>query len=94
MTVRWTRQALRDLDQLRDYTFRYSRRGAEKLVAKIDRSLQLLASHPEMGRLGRIEGTRELIVPRTPYIVVYQLAADQIRLLAIIHSARRWPTEL
>jgi len=50
-----------------------------------------LADQPRMGRPGRISGTRELVVPRTPYIVIYQIEADIVRILHVLHSAQRWP---
>jgi len=34
-----------------------------------------LAKNPNVGRLGRVSGTRELVVSRTPYIVVYRVGA-------------------
>lgn len=47
-----------------------------------------------VGRQGRVEGTRELIVPNTPYIVAYRIFENQIRILAVIHTARHWPRRL
>ena len=43
------------------------------------------------GWIRRVEGTRELVVPRTPYIVAYTVIGDEVMILSIIHSARRWP---
>jgi plasmid stabilization system protein ParE len=44
-----------------------------------------------LGRPGRVEGTRELVVPRTPYIIPYTVIGDRVMILSIIHSARQWP---
>jgi len=49
---------------------------------------------PGLGRPGRVEGTRELVVPRTPYIVAYTVIDDQVMILSVIHSSRRWPDRL
>lgn len=49
-----------------------------------------LAYHPEIGRLGRVSGTRELVVAGTPYIFVYRVKAT-IEILTILHTARKWP---
>ena len=45
-----------------------------------------------MGRLGRVPGTRELVTPRTPFIVPYKLEGEVIQVLRVFHGARRWPT--
>lgn len=55
-----------------------------------DQTKALLVKNPNVGRLGRVSGTRELVVSRTPYIVVYRVGA-RVEILAIIHGARDWP---
>ncbi|TIP23943.1 MAG: type II toxin-antitoxin system RelE/ParE family toxin [Mesorhizobium sp.] len=59
----------------------------------------VLATHrliefPESGRPGRIAGTREFVVARTPYIAAYAVMADAVRILRILHGAQRWPDEI
>jgi plasmid stabilization system protein ParE len=44
-----------------------------------------------MGRPGRVPGSRELVIPRTPSIVPYRLVGNPIQVLWVFHSARRWP---
>ena len=50
-----------------------------------------LANYPRMGRPGRVRGTRELVVPRTPYIVIYEIKGDVVRFIRVLHSAQNWP---
>jgi len=86
MIVRWTPGALRDLECLHGYV------AEDNLPATVERILsgiEALSRHPDMGRKGRVPDTRELII--SPYIVVYRTKATTLELLAIIHSARRWP---
>ena len=47
---------------------------------------------PELGRSGRWPRTRELVVP--PYVVVYQQDEAAVDILAVHHSARRWPDDM
>jgi toxin ParE1/3/4 len=43
-------------------------------------------NHPRMGRLGRLSGTRELVISKTPYVVPYRVQGETIELLRVIHS--------
>jgi toxin ParE1/3/4 len=47
---------------------------------------------PESGRLGRVPGTRELVVTGSPYFLPYRIVGDTIQILRVMHGARRWPT--
>ena len=67
---------------------------ASTVLAEIRRQIEQLRRHPLMGRSGRVEGTRELVVSRYPYVVAYQLAEDTVDILAVIHCARLWPEVL
>ena len=51
----------------------------------------MLAEHPGIGRTGRVDGTRELVIPRLPYILPYQTKDRVIRILAVMHTSRKWP---
>jgi plasmid stabilization system protein ParE len=55
---------------------------------------QLLPDNPRMGRPGRVSGTRELVIPKTSFIVPYRLQRNVIQLLHVCHEARRWPESL
>ena len=68
--------------------------AAEKQLKLITRAVEQLANFPEMGRPGRVGGTRELVIQGTPYIVAYRLKGTTVRILALLHGARRWPTQL
>jgi addiction module RelE/StbE family toxin len=91
MRIVWRRRALRDLDALFDYVVAHHRGAALRLMGLIRRRVGQLADHPELGRQGRVPGTRELVVGGTKYIVAYRVGDTEISILAIIHTARRWP---
>jgi plasmid stabilization system protein ParE len=56
--------------------------------------LAVSSTFRESGRPGRIAGTRELVVPRTPYIAAYVMTADTVRILRVLHGAQMWPDEI
>ncbi len=43
-----------------------------------------------MGRLGRVSGTRELVIPETPFILPYRIQDNRIEILAVLHGAQQW----
>ena len=58
------------------------------------RQVGRLAEHPRIGRPGRVEGTRELVVSGTPYIVAYRVAGEDVTILRVLHGAQQWPKQL
>ena len=64
--------------------------AAERILAAVD----LLQTQPQMGRPGRVLGTRELVVPQTPYIIPYRVRRERLELMAVFHGRRKWPTKM
>jgi toxin ParE1/3/4 len=93
MKVVWTRLALVDLDSAYDYAAEERPAAAIRAVERIEKAVAALCRHPEIGRPGRVDGTRELVVTGTPFIVPYRIKAKRIEVLAVLHGARRWPDE-
>jgi toxin ParE1/3/4 len=88
----WSPEAIGDLAALRAYIEQDDPAAARRVALQIIRNVEtLLPNNPEMGRPGRVPGTRELVIPRTPFIVPYRLVGNTIQILRIFHGARRWP---
>lgn len=94
MKIRLTRRASNHLLAAYDYIRTGSPSAAGTQIKRIFDALDRLAEYPASGRKGRIEGTRELVVPRTPFIVAYAIVEDEILVLAVLHAAQRWPKSL
>ncbi len=92
MIILWLTSAQRDLEALTDYISEDNPSSALDVFNTIKKSIEKLKAYPFVGREGRVEMTRELIVPRLPYIVVYSVTKD-IRILAVLHASRKWPSE-
>jgi toxin ParE1/3/4 len=92
--IRWLRQALVNLEAEAEYISRDSRAAAQRVVTVIEDSVELLARHPGLGRPGRVEGTRELVIPGTPYIIPYRVREERVEVLRVFHAARKWPSKL
>ena len=94
MKISFTPTAIADLAAIDAYLSPRNPLAAAAAIARIDTSISFLRDHPGMGRIGRVEGTRELVVPDTNYIVIYTAAgADQIHVLTIVHGREKFPPE-
>ena len=91
MRVRWTRRALREQDEAFEWIVAEHRAAAAEVIDRIRAASRLLGEQPRIGRPGRVPGTRELVVNRTPYVLVYRVAAETVDILAVMHQARNWP---
>jgi toxin ParE1/3/4 len=92
MTIRWARDATRQLAAAHAYVAADNRRAADRLLLQITDAVKLLSTHPNAGREGRVKNTRELVIVNTPYIVAYRIKNHEgIQILAVLHGKLRWP---
>jgi len=91
--IRWTRLARADIDAAYEYVAADSEQAAVRLLETIEKAATMLARHPTAGRLGRVPGTRELVVAGTPWILPYRARRGSVDILAVIHGARKWPDQ-
>jgi toxin ParE1/3/4 len=89
--VAWLATARRSRASQIAYIAERNPQAALDMANAIRVSTDQLTNHPRIGRPGRVSGTRELVVPRTPYIVVYDIEGDTVRIIRVLHSAQRWP---
>ena len=59
----------------------------------IEAAVSRLADFPESARPGRVPGTRELVVPATPFVVVYRIEVAGVLILRVLHGAQKWPPD-
>lgn len=60
----------------------------------IQEKIQSLSRFPEYSRQGQLGTTRELIISKTPYIVVYLVLEGIVRILRVLHGAQLWPDDI
>jgi toxin ParE1/3/4 len=90
MRVVWTPEAEADRELIWEYIASDSSSAAARMDELFDSAAQRLADFPELRRLGRIAGTRELI-PHENYRLVYEISGDLVWILALVHTSRMWP---
>lgn len=91
MRLRWTTDAADDLSQIVERIRAEAPEAALHVARTIYNEIAELPKFPRRGRIGRIPNTRELVFPRWPYIVVYEVADDQVIVLRVRHASRVWP---
>ena len=94
MRIEWLNKARMDAMDIVDYIDIDNPAAAFAVYEEIHHQIAMLGDNPKMGRLGRVVGTRELIINRTPYIAAYLVAKDAVIILRIIHGAQHWPKKL
>ena len=91
MMVQWLLEASQQrYDQL-DYIAQENPIAAIQLDEEIETQTESLAQHPRIGREGRVTGTLELVIARTPFLAVFRVAAGQIQVLNLLHQSQQWP---
>jgi len=92
MKLLWTPAAQRDRDEIYDYIDARDPAAAIALDERFVDKASRLVNMPNMGRAGRVPGTRELVAHRN-YVLIYDVTGDQVRVLRVMHAARQWPPE-
>jgi len=91
MEIRWSPQAAEDLERIAQRIHKDNPAAAREVAGTLYKGITELKTFPNRGRAGRIEGTRELVFPSLPYIVVYRLKDQAVEIARIYHAAQDWP---
>lgn len=94
MRIVWTKRYLNELAAISDYIAQHNPAAASRVLHAIHTTTcKLLSANLFIGRRGEISGTRELVIPGTPYIVAYRVTDAEVQILFVQHGARQWPDE-
>jgi toxin ParE1/3/4 len=92
MRVEWSQPAVADLQRISEYIEQdRSLETANRVSRVIYDAVQSLRTMPYRGRPGRVDNTRELLVQRFPYVIVYEVFDERVLILNIVHGAQKWP---
>ncbi len=94
MIINWLPEASRNRFEQLDYIAQDNPLAAADQDDKIERQVNMLYEYPKLGRPGRVKGTRELVISRTPFVLVYRLkSAQRIEVLTLLHESQLWPSK-
>jgi addiction module RelE/StbE family toxin len=94
VTIVWSPRAIEHLAHLRACIARDNPKAASRIASALLDAVERLAQLPNLGRPGRVAGTRELVVPGTPYVIPYRLRDDRLEVIAVFHARQKWPKQL
>ncbi|MGI9046351.1 MAG: type II toxin-antitoxin system RelE/ParE family toxin [Burkholderiales bacterium] len=92
--MRWSKRAERDLDEIAAYIGIDSPPAAARVILELIEQTEALSIQPAIGRAGRVAGTREFIIAGLPYIIPYRVRGNDVELLRVLHTSRRWPEDI
>lgn len=93
MKLEWSAAAQADRDAIYDYIDANNPRAAIAVDDRIEEAVEHLVQFPMSDRIGHAEGTRELVIDRTPYIAAYRITDKTIQVLRLLHGAQEWPDD-
>ena len=88
MRIRWTPEAGFDLECIARRIAEDNLEAAVKAAGAIFQRIENLVNFPQVGRLGREEGTRELVLAPMPYVAVYRINDSAVEILRTWHRAQ------
>jgi plasmid stabilization system protein ParE len=86
----WAPLAIADRESIFDYIAIDNVEAAVELDELFQRKAALIGEHPEVGKPGRVPGTREFVAHRH-YVFAYDFGPQRVRVLRILHTALQWP---
>ena len=87
LRLRWTNRALGRLDEIAQYIAKDNPARARTFVRELREKVNVLRDH-QLGRAGRVYGTKELVLHRN-YLAVYRVRDGEVQILTILHAAQR-----
>lgn len=91
MRIKWLKRAILDLDEEISYIAQDNPEIAIIMYSYIRNYIKVLENFPDLGRPGRVFGTRELVLDRYPYIIPYRVKNENLEILRIFHTRRKPP---
>ena len=93
VALRYEADAIVDLERIIDYGIEQGFPDPEGFAVTLGERIAGLRDNPQHGRVGRVNGTRELVLPGTSFIAVYTVATNAVSVLRVLHGAMQWPSE-
>lgn len=87
----WTNIALNDLKNILEYISSDDENTAKQIALSFDNACKRIEQFPQIGIEGRKLNTRELFLPKYPFVFIYRQKKIRIEILRILHTHQQWP---
>jgi len=94
LAIKYTESAKADLHGVLSYIAKDNPLAARKVIQTIRDQVNVLLDQAVIGRSGRIDGTRELVIHGLPYVACYAVTDKTITVLRVLHWRQQWPDEV
>lgn len=92
MKIQWLKKPKEDLQASFCYLAERNPDAAWRVRDEVEKRVWVLAGHPEIAPLGRVQGTRELQIDGWDYVIIYRIKTTTlIQILRVLHTAQQWP---
>ncbi|WP_337264268.1 MULTISPECIES: type II toxin-antitoxin system RelE/ParE family toxin [unclassified Serratia (in: enterobacteria)] len=91
MEIKWLRKATINFDDEYEWLYQENPQAAAEFARDVFRQVNLLVTHPALGRAGRVMGTREIVMHSFPYLIPYRIKNNEIHIFRVFHTRRRPP---
>lgn len=92
--IRWTDKAIKRLQFINEFKTKQDPGSAAAVLNRVRYAALVLADEPEMGRQGRVTGTRELHFSDFPFSLAYRVNEWGVDIIAVVPTERQWPLAL
>jgi addiction module RelE/StbE family toxin len=89
--LEWSPRAGRDLLAIEAFYAEYCQTTADQVIAEIRRHAIQLEAFPRIGRRGQVAGTRELVILKYPFLLVYRIVGRRVRIGRVLHQHQKYP---
>ena len=91
LTALETIRALQTLSEVLEYYEEQQKGLGARFLRYYDSQIERLKDMPNVGRIGRVFGTRELVMQDFPFLVVYRVRKEYLEILNLIHQSKKYP---
>ncbi len=89
--LEWSPRSRRNIEFIRDYIAPENPSAAQSVLDEIRNTADSIRNFPSIGHVGKRKGTRELVLQKYPYTIVYRLTPKKIGIVAVLHQSRQYP---